>query len=89
MEWTLYPNSSMRALTWAISSGVECSFMEMIIVASCFPLKAPLKAKDPLNLSGPVFLNCSNFNQTPLVRDLAGKIPAPKSKRGNVAAHRN
>ena len=28
--------------------------MEMIIVASCFPF---LKAKDPLYLSGPVFLN--------------------------------
>ena len=32
IEWTLYPNSSMRAFTSAISSLVACSFIEMIMV---------------------------------------------------------
>src|SRR5580704_10180978 len=64
IEWTLYPNSSIRSQTWLISSRVACGRMDMIIAIGSFSAKN----KKPTPASGLVSRKLGMLNPTPLYR---------------------
>src|SRR2546423_463908 len=81
IEWTLYPNSSIRSRTWSISSLVACSFIEMII--ACL-LGSPKNQKT----HSFEWVAIYNLLLQPTRRDSDGKVP-PVTKSKRVNSHRH